>query len=184
MWRECSLVLALAFGTANTVFALGSASECSTPPVVIVSGLDRNACQILGSVVVERYLGAKSSSPYANEFDRRDLTVVQGKDPMAVIATVGIDRRLNDFPKNPQFLHSPMKDQVLKVGAERKRFKHRSWSVLTEIFDYGAQGGVPGFPLACAVALHSAPMRTIVVTECFPLEGRPLFINALDSVLL
>lgn len=183
MWLKCALALALILGTGHTAFTREVGSECSTPPLVAINGLKRTGCQNLGSGTVERYLSDKSLSPYASEFDQRDLTVAHGKDLKAVMTAVGIDSRSITSSTGSPLLHLPMADKVSRVGLNKRNFRYRSWNVSTERIEYGAQGGAPGFQITCAVAVRSTKERAVVFTECFPLEEKNRFIRTLDSAL-
>jgi hypothetical protein len=175
------VLTALTFSVVETAYADGEPAGCPNPPVVLAVEFKRNDCQILGSIIIERYFGEKSSSPYATEFDQRKLVVAYGKTEAAVKAAAGAAAGSKDGLTKFLLLLLPMLNLIFKIGSS-KVTKHQNWKISTREIQYGVQGDAKGFLLNCVTAIRSSKIETTIVEECFPLEENHRFTRTLDTV--
>lgn len=155
---------------------------CSTPPLALIDGLSRTACEISRSVTIERYSSPKPASPYASEFDRREVAIALGKKAGSVTAVAGIKAGANAVQVQTSLLPPPFVDQIAKRYPTPKARRYKHWVIAYEQIEYAAQGTAQGFPLECATAIHSTTQVTKIVAECFPLGERARFSKTLDAV--
>lgn len=155
----------------HTAHADTVVDRCSDAPSISNSELSQTQCRMVGSVTVETYSTPALLSPYATAFDQRSLTVAYSKDARALKAASG----------SFLLLRPPMAEQISKKEPMSKT-SYGHWIISSEMIEYGSPGGAPGFVLSCSTAIRSRPTLTLAVAECYPLEQRERFLQALDSV--
>ena len=155
--------------------------DCPNSQKLIFDGLHRETCQLLGSVTIERYRGEKKSSPYATDFDRRELVVADGIISMAGLAKIVSPDNASSSFNSFDLLQPPMTDQIFRVSRLPLRM-FQTWAISADIVRYKTQGDVPGFDLTCALAKRTVYTKSTAVMECFPSEGRANFYSVLNSL--
>lgn len=155
---------------------------CSNSPAIIIFGLDRVACEVSQSVAIERYSGQKLASPYASEFDQREVVVAWGGKAEFVEAVAGIKSDPGAIQRQTGLLQPPFADQIVRRYLFKKASRYNQWVIVYEQIEYAAQGAAQKFFLECATAIRSSTQATKVVAECFSLEERRRFLKTLDAV--
>jgi hypothetical protein len=156
--------------------------ECSTYPSILMDGLGRATCEIFQSVKIERYFGPMPASPYANNFDRREVAIALGENAETVREITGAKTKAGTAHLQASFFQPPFSDQIFKRHSISKPSRYKHWAIAYEHIEYAAQGSSRGFVLECATAIHF-PTRTMkIVAECFPWEERVRFSRTLDAV--
>ncbi|RZL65361.1 MAG: hypothetical protein EOP81_04740 [Variovorax sp.] len=157
-------------------------ADCTASPLISVNELRRTACRKLESISIEVYLSPKPPSPYATEFDQRELAIAYGRDEVAVKAAVGATKEMRARIRQSRILQPPRAAQVSAIELSQRTQKYGAWTVSTEEVQYGTQGGGAGFALNCATAIRSTRKATVAVSECFPFEGKDRFVDAFSSI--
>lgn len=179
MWGLLCLSFALA---AQAAIAESALQKCSTPPLMLLYSLSRTACENSRSVTIERYSSPKPASPYASDFDRREVVIASGKTVESIRAVAGIRVGPSARQVQTDLLHPPFADQIGKRYPLPKTSRYRHWVISYEQIEYGAQSSAQGFPLECATAIRSTTRATKIVAECSPLGERARFSKTLDAV--
>ena len=132
---------------------------------------------------IERYRAAALPSPYATEFDRRDVTVAYTADPVFLTHVTGIRGTGPTRSLTKTLLVTPpVSDQVGQRRVARGAKRHGGWFIFTERLAYQGQGGRLGFVIDCATALRMKDRNTTAVAECFAVEEMPRFLHMLDAI--
>lgn len=172
----------------SLVFLISSANgksdfkDCAALPTAFIEGLSRTACEISQSVIIESYSSPRPTSPYASEFDWRNVAIASGKKSNAVMAVAGIKSGPAATRIQTGLLRPPLPDRIAKRYLIPKASRYGHWVIAYEQVEYGAQGSIPGFAMECATAIRSFKQEIKVVAECFPFGGRVRFSKALGAI--
>lgn len=145
--------------------------------------LRQTSCNEQDGVETRKYSGSEPTSPYATEFDRRQVVIAKSADTAKLQQVVGL-KVTGQTLKMPriQLVTPPFEDQISQRKSMSKPERRNGWVIVTERIQYAAQGGRPGFVMDCSTAVHRRKKDSAAVAECFPLEERDRFLHTLDSV--
>ena len=145
--------------------------------------LARVSCEERGVGWIEQYRDVAPLSPYATEFDRRNVIVARSADPVFFVEAAGVRGagRMQSLAQT-RLVTPPAVDQLRRRQVTRAVGRHAGWTVYTEHLIYKAQGGARGFVIDCATGLRSGGKYTTGVAECFAVEERPRFLRMLEAI--
>lgn len=169
----------LAFGFLLVLFAPQAIADASIvqcahlPPS---QGLSLTQCDREGRVAIARFRNQSLSSPYATEFDNRNV----------VVGSAELDGGESELERSLRAKVTKLigPPQIGAIAKREKRItKYGEWSILKEVVQYEMQGGAPGYVMQCMVATAKRRKQLTVVGECLPLEEEDRFLALVSSVL-
>lgn len=157
------------------------APRCGSP-ILFELSLTRVSCEERGAGSVERYRDSAPLSPYATEFDRRNVVVARSADPVFFIEAAGLGGagKVRNLTQT-RLVTPPAVDQLQRRQVAKAVARHAGWTVYTEHLVYKAQGNARGFVIDCATGIRSGRGKATAVAECFALEERARFLRTLEA---
>jgi hypothetical protein len=147
--------------------------------------LSMTDCTTEAGVLVLKYANIGTDSPYATEFDRRDLSIALSDNRAVLLRKIGAKISRRGISLRTTLLASPphssqIKDRRMSPNPARAG----KWIIFIEDIQYAAQGTAPGFPIECgtAVRLNDSGVRAVAVSECFTYENKQRFLSTLTQV--
>lgn len=181
MTRRLSFPLAVLAVLAAPVTWSAEPQPCGSP-LLHDQTLTQIRCEERGTGRIEHYQDAAPPSPYATEFDRRNVAVARSADPSFFVETAGLRGRGSAQTLTQTLLVTPPAvDQLRQRRVAQMVKRYRGWVVNIEHLAYKAEGDKPGFVFNCATAMRSGVQNTTALAECFGVEEMPRFLRTLEA---
>ncbi len=177
----------------RSIFFASLALSVGLSPIVASSAdvdlafnrLAMSDCATESGILVLKYTGIETGSPYATEFDRREVSVALSDNPALLLRRTGAKRTKRGIFFQTTLLASPPNlAQIKKRRMLPNSVRAGKWRIFTEDIQYAAQGPARGFQIECetAVQLGDSGEKTVAVSECFGYENKQRFLSTLTQI--
>lgn len=165
--------------------ALWPAKSWSDVAPFSLDKLSMTHCATEAGVLVLNYKDVETGSPYATDFDKREVSVAISNSRALILKKIGAEVTKRGISLHKTLLVSPpapaqIKDRHMSPNPARSG----NWKVFIENIQYAAQGSAPGFPIKCGTALQFNDFgdSAVAVSECFTYENKHRFLSTLTRV--